>query len=53
MRDNIITDLQTEMANVDVAEILREMKERHDRTGECGIYDITSDGKLGEKLHDL
>ena len=52
MRDNNITDFQTEMANVVVAEILREMK-RHNRTGECGIYDITSDGKLGEKLHDL
>lgn len=29
------------------------MKERHDKTGECGIYDITPNGELGEKLHDL
>lgn len=53
MRDNKVRDFQTEAVKVNAPEILREMKERHDKTGECGIYDITPDGKLGKKLYDL
>lgn len=53
MKDNKIVNFETEEVKINASEILREMKERHDKTGECGIYDITPDGKLGEKLHNL
>lgn len=53
MEDNKIVNFKTEEVKINAFEILREMKERHDKTGEYGIYDITPDGELGEKLHDL
>lgn len=49
---NKIKDFRIEAEKLNAAEILRELKEVHDKTGECGIYNITPDGKLGEKLHD-
>lgn len=53
MRDNKIKDIQGNITKANAMEILNEMKKRHDKTGECGIYDITPDGKLGKKLRDL
>lgn len=50
---NKIKDFRIETEKLNAAEILRELKEAHDKTGECGIYNITPDGKLGEKLHNL
>lgn len=32
--------------------ILAELYEKHQETGECGVYEI-EDGKLGEKITDL
>ena len=53
MSENNIVDFQTEMVKRNASEILAELHRRHEETGECGIYDITPDGKLGEKLYDL
>ena len=33
--------------------ILNELYKKHQETGECGIYEITEDNKLGEKVSDL
>lgn len=51
MVDNKILDFQTELINKKAQEILAELNKKHKETGECGIYDITPDGKIGEKLH--
>lgn len=53
MNKNNVVDLQMERVKKNASEILKELYERHKETGECGVYDITSDGKLGEKLCDL
>ncbi len=52
-KENNVVDLQMERVKKNAPEILAELYRRHEETGECGVYDITSDGKLGEKLHDL
>ena len=52
-KDNKILDFQTEAIKRNAPEILEELYKRHEETGECGIYDITPDGKLGKKLYDL
>ena len=51
MNKELNCDMETVKKNA--PEILKELYERHQETGECGIYDITPDGKLGEKLYDL
>ena len=33
--------------------ILAELHKIHQETGECGVYEITEDNKLGEKVSDL
>ena len=53
MDNNKVLDFQMEATNKNASEILAELHRRHEETGECGMYDITPDGKLGEKLHDL
>lgn len=51
--DNKILDFQMEATKKNTPEILKELNRKHKETGECGVYDITPDGKLGEKLYDL
>ncbi len=51
--DNKVLDIQMEMTKRNAPEILAELYKKHKETGECGAYNITSDGKLGEKLHEL
>lgn len=53
MKDDKILDFQTEAAELNAAEILRQMFEKHKETGESGMYSITPNGNLGEKLRDL
>lgn len=48
-----VIDLQNKRAERNAAEILAELYRKHRETGECGIYDITPDGKLGEKIVDI
>lgn len=52
-KENNVVDFHVEVVKRNAHEILAELYKRHEETGECGIYDITPDGKLGEKLHDL
>lgn len=51
--DNKILDFQLEATKRNAPEILKELYKRHKETGECGIYKITPDGKLGEKLRNI
>lgn len=51
--DNNVTNFQMEAAKKNAPEILAELYKKHEETGECGIYNITPDGKLGDKLCDL
>ena len=51
--NNNVTDFYIEAAKKNAPEILAELYKKHEETGECGIYNITPDGKLGEKLCDL
>jgi len=51
--DSKVLNFQMEAAKRNAPEILAELYKRHEETGECSIYDITPDGKLGEKLHEL
>lgn len=53
MSDKKILDFQMETAELNAEEILGQMFEQHQKTGDGGVYDITLDGKLGDKLHDL
>lgn len=46
MEKNIIT---TEEAK----NILNELYKKHQETGECGVYEITSDKQVGEKVDEL
>jgi hypothetical protein len=52
-KENNVVDFQMEVVKRNAPEILSELYKIHEETGECGIYDITLDGKLGEKLYDL
>ena len=52
-KENNVVDFQMEAVKRNAPEILAELRRRHEETGECGVYDITPDGKLGEKLCDL
>lgn len=51
--DNNVINFQMEAEKKNASEILAELYKRHEETGECGIYNITPDGKLGDKLCDL
>ena len=53
MYNNKVLDFQMETTKRNASEILSELYRKHEETGECGVYNITPDGKLGEKLHDL
>ena len=53
MDNNKVLDFQIETTKRNASEILAELYRKHEETGECGVYDITSDGKLGEKLYNL
>lgn len=37
----------------DAEAILAELYKKHQETGECGVYEITSDKQLGEKVDEL
>lgn len=52
-KDSKVIDLQNKRAERNATEILAELYRKHRETGECGIYDITPDGKLGEKAIEL
>lgn len=52
-KDSKVIDLQNKRAERNAPEILAELYRKHQETGECGIYDITPDGKLGEKIADV
>lgn len=51
--DNKILDFQLEATKRNVTKILKELYEKHKKSGECGIYNITPDGKLGDKLYRM
>ena len=53
MDNNKVLDFQMETTKRNASEILAELYRKYEETGECGVYNITPDGKLGEKLHDL
>ena len=53
MDNGKITDFQMEITKRNAPKIMAELLKRHKETGECGVYDITPDGKLGEKLLEL
>ena len=53
MDNNKVLDFQMEATKKNAPEILAELYRRHEETGECAVYNITSDGKLGKKLHDM
>jgi hypothetical protein len=42
-----------ELSAVEAKNILEELYKKHEETGECGIYEITSDKQLGEKVEEL
>lgn len=42
-----------ELSAVETKNILEELYKKHQETGECGIYEITSDKQLGEKVDEL
>ena len=44
---------EMEVTKRNAQEILKELYEKHKESGECGIYDITPDGKLGDKLYEM
>ena len=49
--------MEKNMVNMVTAEeaknILEELYKKHQETGECGVYEITSDKQLGEKVGEL
>lgn len=49
MNNERIKELSTEEAK----NILEELYKKHQETGECGVYEITSDKQLGEKVDEL
>lgn len=53
MKDDKVLDFGTEAAGLNAEEILKQMFEKHKETGKGGMYSITPNGKLGEKLRDL
>ncbi len=53
MNDNKVVDLQKEAVKRNARDILSELYKIHKETGECGIYDITPNGTIGEKLREL
>ena len=48
MNDNKVVDLQKEAVKRNARDILSELYKIHKETGECGIYDITPNGTIGE-----
>lgn len=42
-----------ELSAVEAKNILEELYKKHEETGEFGIYKITSDKQLGEKVGKL
>ena len=52
-KPNNVLDFQTEAIKKNAPKILEELYRKHEETGECGIYDILPNGKLGEKKYDL
>ena len=53
MENNNVVDFHSEVVKRNVQEILAELHRKHEETGECGIYEITNSGKLGEKISEL
>lgn len=53
MDNNKVLDFQIERTKRNASEVLAELYRKHEETGECGVYDITPDGKLDEKLYNL
>jgi len=49
-----MTNKQIEVLAAEEAKnILEELYKKHEETGECGIYNITSNKQLGEKVDEL
>ena len=53
MENNNVVNFHAEVVKRNAQEILAELHRKHEETGECGIYEITNSGKLGEKLLEL